>query len=201
MLPLAAYRRLYFIQFCSSCSDVGDHVPCAVDGCPVYMCVGEVEGTSCLRTSEYEGDSWYCPGHNVPSKIKVVRGIHYEYLCSNYVSKYDILSQNTRQLDFHRTLVPFLYLRINLTSSVRPSDRDSIKRHLVDMYGIRYRHLVCAYLLSRRTIDFIIFPAMHLVLRVSGRGFSSGDAGFGGELDSENPSNRRLGRLGRGRAC
>jgi hypothetical protein len=60
------------LQFCSSCCDQGqDLVACAADGCPIVVCTGEADGTACLKRSEYQGDTWFCPGHNIPFVMKV----------------------------------------------------------------------------------------------------------------------------------
>jgi len=60
------------LQFCSSCCDQGqDLVACAADGCPIVVCTGEADGTACLKLSEYQGDTWFCPGHNIPFVMKV----------------------------------------------------------------------------------------------------------------------------------
>ena len=67
------------------------------------------------------------------------------------IFQYNILSQNTRQLDFHRILRPILYLRINMTSSPYPAERDSLTRHLMDMYEA-HSLLVYTYGLSLSTV-------------------------------------------------
>jgi hypothetical protein len=58
-------------QFCSSCGDVGKHLRCTKGGCPIFMCVGNVEGTMCIRQAEIGDNPWVCPIHNVPNTIKV----------------------------------------------------------------------------------------------------------------------------------
>jgi hypothetical protein len=60
--------------------------------------------------------------------------------------QYDLLSQNIRHLDFHRTLVPLLVIRINLSvenylSTGSEPEPDAVESHLRRMYG-NSAHLV-----------------------------------------------------------
>ena len=110
------------------------------------------------------------------------------------IFQYNILSQNTRQLDFHRILRPILYLRINMTSSLYATERDSLKRHLMDMYGA-HSQLVYTYDLSLSTVDSIYVTASELDLRSIKARFLQRKAGCGGRVDDASSPNTSFGCL------
>jgi len=104
---------------------------------------GHVSGSMAKRTTT---DGFSVPVTARAALLRYDLRILSTQLPSNFLSsQYDILSQNTRQLDLHRTLVPFIYLRINLLISKpekSPYDDDITKLHMMDMYRGCGEHLV-----------------------------------------------------------
>src|SRR6266481_6273279 len=62
---------LIYYQFCDGCGKPTLLKACSYSECHIGLCCGDGLRTGCLQLSEVQGQSWFCPNHNKPLKVKV----------------------------------------------------------------------------------------------------------------------------------
>ena len=63
-------QDLQFTQFCDGCGRPTALLRCSEDSCRIGMCYDDKCRTGCVTLKE-PLRLWFCPRHNVPTKVKV----------------------------------------------------------------------------------------------------------------------------------